>query len=309
MAVSEDFDTRIRQQLSELLRAARHHILLSAEHQESGWHPREGSEAQSEPGIDLDLWHIVVALSDEGVDLPLTVARALLSEAADQLAGLADLQVAEHYLRFASTGPLARASAERSFTVCWIFSASTRQERVARSLIFELSGMDRLLAYPNATADRDTEPLRRTKEALVNAATSIFGETPVVFDKRGNVLEVFGERLPSRNALFKASYTSDPLAGAGSYGELSVLTHPTGHARAESAERWLVQSRQIVYVPRSSVHDEGRLLEPAVLGLALGGARVGAYLGLETRLAEWAESIADTWVMWCRENGCRDPDR
>jgi hypothetical protein len=91
-----------------------------------------------------------------------------------------------------------------------------------------------------------------------------------------------------------------------SYAELNVFTHPTGHVMTAHSRVTRAGQGQVVTAPESSVHDEGRLCEPAVLAFARALEVAAAYMGKDARaeLTEWAGSIAGLWSRWCGVNGC-----
>jgi hypothetical protein len=49
---------------------------------------------------------------------------------------------------------------------------------------------------------------------------------------------------------------------------MSIYTHPTGHLHVASTDWYNGYHRQAGFDPRSTVHDEGRLCEPALSSFA-----------------------------------------
>jgi hypothetical protein len=223
-------------------------------------------------------------------NLPLTQARALLKDAAGALAAIGVLTVSEDELvRFAGIGPLARACAERAATVHWMMSGEDRDGRLRRALLVELSGIEALLRYlPHARLSRRDADLVAMKDRLLDLARENFADC----DDDGRMIG--GERLPS---------LTDRVNGASSpygYAELNVFTHPTGHLHVTATDWSTGGYRQAAFLPESTIHDEGRLCEAAILPFVEALADVAVYIQVpdDPGLADWMERCAATWVEW-----------
>jgi hypothetical protein len=306
VTVSTDFDTGVRDALAVAYQRV-HRIVFPDDSLVSPapWTAAPGSEAEAAPLIELPQRWITQA---SPIDLPLSIAHGFMAEAADQIATIGTLQSAPESVRFATIGPLARAASERAATVRWLFDrALTVDQRLARALVLELHGSERLLSFLRSNPRQTPEFLERLIDEMASIAEARFGVGQVARNKKGGVLAVTGERLPSKTDLFRSGSAGTPEWGAACYGELSVFTHPTSESRAFLSNEYMVAERQLIFAPRSSVHDEGRLMEPCLLILSEACVLVFAYLGrdLITEVREWNLSAVQLWQSWCTENGCR----
>ena len=298
--VTERFDRRTRRQLAGLLMKARF-VVLGGVGLLQPWQPVPGSPAHAEPGLALDL----PALPPIGgpLDLPLIQTRSFLGQAADELAAVGALQLSPPPVRFAAIGPLARASAERAFTVVWLLHQD-RDIRVARSLALELTGLEAQLRYLEASSQPLATKVRSQTAALLRVVTSLYGPGAVDRSERYRPA-VNGERLPGRTSLLRSYYTDEPAIGASAYGELSVFTHPTAALADQTPEWSAVGLKQVLHVPRSSIHDEGRLLDVPLLGLLKATEAVADYLGRSSdQVVGWSRDIFVVTRLWCLKNGC-----
>lgn len=268
------------------------------------WRVSPGSPAHGEQGINTNMFTYLAPEIDDlslGMNLPLTQARALLMDAAWALEAVGIMTTQpEARVRFAAIAPLARSATERAATVVWVIGGRHRNQRLRRALLVEIRGLDHLMAYlPTIRKDSDDRDLRAMRRRLLEIADSEAGGH--VLDKRGRLLSIGGETTPRYGDL--VTQATGPTA----YPELSVHTHPTGYLHAASSE-WSGGGgghRQASFVVRSTVHDEGRLCEPAVLSFGKALALVAGYIGVvHDQAVDWVREIAATWGEWCTENGC-----
>ena len=304
MAVSESFDREVRLHLAELLGKARSCLQLPDEWDAEPWTPAKGSaaaEALLLTGLPFSMTPILA-----GLDLALTCARGFLSEAADGLVVAGHIQTLPTRHRIAALGPVARTAAEKAAAVSWLFDAKTADRRLARAALLELDGIQWQMRYLHDSGhDQLGDHLRREYELLIDAVNRSFDKRAVRFGSGRQIRNVDNQRLPSKTELFQL-VLSDEADGRSAYGELSAFSHPTGHLQALSSSTWSYQGTQLVYEPASTVHDEGRLLEPSLYAFASAGAAVGEYIGQDMRrhMASFLRDIAKAWRHWCTRNAC-----
>lgn len=302
MGVTDEFDRDVRRRLATEFTAAPSLIDLGVTGADGPpvWTVAEKSAAAGDGGIETLMWAFLAAeLDGDGtVNLPLTQARALLTDAAGSLAALGRITTdPDPALRFAATGPLARSSTERAALAWWVFSGTDRPQRLRRALAVEIEGVDSLLRYlPAARTDRSDNDLQRMRTRLVALADTEAGGYST--DERGRV-RIGGERRPSFTKLVTNT------AGQDAYSELSAHTHPTGHLHVTNSDWSRGGHRQVAYEPRSTVHDEGRLCRPAVQTVAVALVTVSRYVGATgTDVEPWLDRMAALWCEWCSVNGC-----
>ena len=234
---------------------------------------------------------------ERGTNLALSVPR-LLSDSAGSLAGIGELTVMrDPSVRRSSIGPLARACAEKAATAFWVMSGGDERVRLRRALLVELAGVDRLLKLLPATRrGGKIEDVQSARDEFVRVGMTTFGSCER--GKRG--WRIAGQSMPSLTDRVQS------VTSSSNYAELNVFTHPTGHVMAAHSRIARAGQGQVATAPESSMHDEARLCEPAVLAFAkaleVTAARLGAEAGAE--LTAWAASIADLWARWCSANGC-----
>lgn len=303
MAISDSRDRELRSQLAVLYRQAPQLVAMDTDPSAPVWRVPPGSVAASERGIDTRLMAYAIAeLSTEtGMHLPLTQARALLDDAARCFVALASLtESADVGVRRAAIGPLARSAAEKAATVLWVLKGSGREERLGRALLVELDGIAWLRTYyEHAQTQPPTTPrLDAARTRLLEIADDECGGHKL--DKRGRVIAVGDQRLPSFTARVGAVTADD------SYAEQSVYTHPTGHFLGVSSRESVARDGLSTFTPQSTLHDEGRLCEPAALALLLAMMEVASLLApIPASIApDWSTGVLNAWQTWCRENGC-----
>lgn len=265
-----------------------------------GWRVEQGSNADVER-ISITsppyLLNEVVADGEySGTNLPLTQARSMILDAAGALMGIGWLTTCEdEQTRAASIGPLARACAERAATAYWVISGEGRDERLIRSLLVEFDGIDRLeRLFPQTRTNGFIGDVEDMKAQLLRIAHANFD---LSLDAR---LSIAGQTLPS---LTKRVCSASTRYG---YAELNAYTHPTGHRYATAAEWSVAAFAQLEFLPRSTLHNEGRLCEVAILCFARALETVSRYLdapGLP-QVREWVTQVVRIWNRWCNQNGC-----
>ena len=304
MAVTSAFDMEVREALGDALRDSISAVRLGAERDEQGswlWVPAPGSAAASERQSLRSFPYFINefrADCERGTNLALSQAREMLADAAGSLAAIGELTVVrDPSVRRASIGPVARACAERAATTFWVISGGDEKDRLRRALLVELAGLDRLLKLlPGTRSEGKVDDVEVARDEFIRISTATFSTCER--GKRGWTID--GHSMPSLTDRVQAVTTSV------NYAELNVFTHPTGYVMAAHSETVRAGHGQVATVPESSLHDEGRLSEPAVLAFARALEVVSAYLGADARgeLTAWAASIAALWARWCRANGC-----
>lgn len=301
-SVTPEFDARVRADLSTKYRRAAAVLDLGVlDETRNVWRIGAGSPAEREPLIETRLFMYLAAEIDSGgTNLPLSQARSLLADAAATFAALGLLTVEhEPALRFAAIAPLARSITERASTVYWALKGSTAEQRLKRALLIELRGLEFLLAYlPEVRVDRDASDLEHAKGSFLEIADVAAGG--YVLDRRGLVLSVGGETRRTLTSV--VSDATVPFA----YAELSVHAHPTGYLEVASTE-WSSGGRgQVWFDRKSTVHDEGRLSESALVAFVKAVVAVADQIGADSRpVYDWAAGIISLWQEWCCANGCQ----
>lgn len=303
MAVSPMFDMEVRAKIRDALRRSLTVVRLGADDDQVGWlwAPATGSAAASErqslrcfPYVISDLG----AGALPGTNLALSQSREMLADSAGSLTAIGELTVIDDpCVRRSSIGPLARACAEKAATAFWVMKGLDEDDRFRRALIVELAGLDRLLQLLPATRSGGTVgDVEAARDEFVRIGKATFSSCEK--GRRGWTID--GHSMPSLTDRVQSvtSFTS--------YAELNVFTHPTGHVMAAHSRVSSARQGQVATAPESSVHDEGRLTEPAVLAFGRALEVAAAYMGIDARaeLMDWAASIADLWSRWCGANGC-----
>lgn len=301
-SVTREFDARVRADLSREYRRAPAVLDLGAlDETRNVWRIGAGSRAEREPLIETRLFMYVAAEIDSGgTNLPLSQARSLLVDAAATFGALGLVTVEdEPALRFAAIGPLARSIAERASTVAWVLTGSSAEQRLQRALLVEIRGLEFLLAYlPEVRVDRDASDLEHARDRFLEVADVAAGG--YVLDKRGLVLSVGGETRPTLTSV--VSDATVPPA----YAELSAHTHPTAYLHVASTEWSGGGSGQVWFDRKSTVHDEGRLSDSAIVAFVKAVVAVADQIGADSRpVYDWAAGITGLWQEWCCANGCR----
>jgi hypothetical protein len=313
VTVTEDLDREVREGLRALLASTVSRLgMMSASAGDSMiWDVKEGSPASEAILMTRGTWDWVVAgLSDAGgADPVLTVAGGFLREAADGLALAGHIQTLTPEARVAGLGPVVRTAAEKLVTTAWLLDTESPEGRLARVVLMELDGIQWQMRYlEDAGEDQAHEELQAEHDGIVQAVEDVLGAKAVRRGSGKRVIRVAGEQLPTKTTLFNHVLSGDELnRGRAMYGEHSVFAHPTGYRQAVFSEPLRgVEGTQIVYATRSNVHDEGRLVEPALLALAHAMASVGNYIGQNLRPAatDLLSSAAELWQEWCMANGC-----
>lgn len=301
MSVDPSFDAECRHALVGLLEQSRSLVSLGADADSGhGWRVQPDSIADRERVV-LDIapyfMHQLVSEGERiGTNLPLTQARSMVLDAAGALMGIGALTaVKDDNVRMACVGPLARACAERAATAHWVMSGAGEKDRLCRSLLVELSGISQLLKFlPHVREGGEIFDLEATRSEMLRVARNHFKSV----DDKGRTID--GQRLAA---------LTDRVVGASyrhGYAELNAYTHPTGHRYASDAVYAVAESGQLDFVPRSTLHHEGRLCEVAVLCFARALEVIAAYLdapGLP-QVRKWAVDTTTVWGRWCRMNGC-----
>jgi hypothetical protein len=299
-SVTPEFDAKVRADLSAAYRRAPAVLDLGMlDETRNIWKIGPGSHAERELLVKTRLFMYLVAEIDGGTNLPLSQARSLLADAAATFVALGLLTIEEDSaLRFAAIAPLARSIAERAATVAWVLTASTAEQRLRRALLVELRGLEFLLAYlPEARRNRNGSDLEHARDRFLEIADVDAGGYEL--DKKGLVLRVGGETRPTLTSVVSEATVS------AAYAELSAHAHPTGYLHLASAEWSRGGNGQVWFERKSTVHDEGRLCESAVLAFARAVVAVADQIGCNSLPAtEWAVGIARLWGKWCRSNGC-----
>jgi hypothetical protein len=299
-SITPEFDDRVRADLSAAYRRAPAILELGVLDRSRGvWRIGRGSPAEREPLIETRLFMYLAAEIEGGTNLPLSQARSLLADAAAAFGALGLVtREGDVALRFASIAPLARSIAERASTVAWVLTGGSGKQRLQRALLVEIRGLEFLLAYlPEVRVDRDSSDLEHARQRLLEIAD--VDADGFVLDRRGSVLTIGAETRPTLTSL--VSGATVPSA----YAELSVHAHPTGYLHVASTEWSSGGSGQVWFERKSTVHDEGRLCESAVLAFERAVVGVADHIGCDSRPAyEWVARIADLWQQWCRANGC-----
>lgn len=261
-----DFDARIRNAVAELLLQSPDMARLGAEPAAPWlWTVTPEAAARRErislPFHPYGLNDWLHGEDSPGTNLPLSQARVLVADAAGALAAIGHLATTQDpQTRRAGIGPLARACAERASTVCWVLANDDEDERLKRSLLVELDGVNRLLnLLPHTRRTGDVTDVEQARTAFLRVAEERFGSCET--SDRG-VTSIDGLRVPSLT-----KRVTDATSAQG-YAELNVFTHPTGHAVAAHTQTAAVEFGQVAWVPVSTLHEEGRLIEPAVLAFA-----------------------------------------
>lgn len=303
MTITPELDRAIRDRLADAYRSGSRLVDLEATDDDAEvWTIAQGSPADEEAGIEVRMLPYIANELGEPpgqTNLPLTLARSLLVDAGASIDVLGYVtRVESAAVRFATMAPIARSCTERAATAAWVIGGSDRLQRLSRALIVELRGVESLLRYlPTVRRTRDTEDLHTVRQRLLAIAESECGGYRL--DNADRVLEVGEERRLSWSALVSAVTT--PYA----YAELSVHTHPTGHLHAASAEWFGGGHRQASFMPKSTLHDEGRICEPAVLAYARALTDVAIYIGTATSAPQkWGGRVVGLWREWCLANGC-----
>lgn len=301
MNVTSEFDARVRRDLSAAYRRAPALLGLGAlDEARNVWTNAAGSAATREPLIETGLLVYAVAeLDSGGVNLPLSQARSLLSDAAATFKALASITVDDDTaVRFSAIAPLARSITERASTVAWILAGPNAEQRLQRSLLVEIRGLEFLLKYlPEIRNDRDSSDLVHARNRFLQIADDDAGGFAV--DKKGMVLSVGGERRATLTSIVSEMTTPH------TYAELSVHTHPTGYLQVASSETSSGGGGQVWFHRKSTVHDEGRLCEGAVLAFGRAVVTVANHIGSEAGpVYAWTTDVVEHCREWCHANGC-----
>ncbi len=298
--VTPGFDARVRAELSTAYRQAPAILDLGMiDEMRNVWKVEPGSPADRASLIETHLFTYLVAEIESGTNLPLTQARSLLADAAATFTALGLLTIEQDAaVRFASIAPLSRSIAERASTVAWALAGSSAEQRLRRALLVEIRGLEFLLGYlPDVRVDRDAGDLEYARTRFLEIASVNAGG--YVLDKKGSVLSIGGEKRPTLT-----SVVSD-AAGPFAYPELSVHAHPTGHLHVATTEWSKGGHGQVWFDRKSTVHDEGRLCEGAVLAFSKAVVAVAGQIGCDDRRTyDWAAGITGLWQEWCHANGC-----
>ncbi len=304
MTVTPVFDMEVREAIRDALRRSLSIVRLGAEDDEQGswlWVPDPDSAAASERQSLRCFPYFLNELGvdvEPGTNIALSQSREMLADSAGSLAAIGELTViADPSVRRSSIGPLARACAEKAATAVWVMSGGDEKDRLRRALLVELAGFDRLLKLLPATrSGGKVDDVESARDEFIRVGKASFGSCEK--GKQGWTID----------GLSMASLTDrvQSVTSSTNYAELNVFTHPTGHVMAAHSRIARAGHGQVATAPESSVHDEGRLCEPAVLAFARALEAVAAYLGADARaqLTDWAGSITNLWARWCRANGC-----
>lgn len=311
--VAEDFDAEVRRELCGLLASTvpRLGLVGTSEGGQMAWDVTKGSPASDAVLVAQGTWDwVVAALNDAGgVDLVLTVAGGFLREGVEGLALVGHIQTLRVEARLAGLGPVVRAAAEKLVTAAWIVDAESPEARLARAVLVELDGIQWQLRYlADAGEEQMHDELQADHDGIVQAVKDLLGPEAVKRGSAGTVVRVVGEQLPTKTGLFNYVLSgAEKNRGRAMYGEHSVFAHPTGYLRVVYAEPLRgVEGTQLLYAPRSTVHDEGRLIEGALIAFAHATANFGYYIGCDLRPAvtDLITSAVALWERWCTANGC-----
>lgn len=317
MAVTAKFDKSIRRRLSEKYRSAGDFVRLGSPYADGywTWEIAEGSDAFRDEPITLGLRHTFVAALDflsrredagrssAGVRLPLSQTRELLVLAAGGIQAVAELTsrtaAKDEVVRRASIGAVARASLEHSATAVWVLAGEDRDERLARALLLEISGVEQLIKYFfEARAGSGIDDLLWARDAYVKVAMEDLG-AEVDLER---IPKIDGMQVPKKTELIEQAIGRNP------YPELSSFAHPNPFHGSTLESSSGGREGQFVTVGGSTIHTEARLVEPTLLSFGVALAMVARYVGSEQAegIVPWLESCVDIWSEWCGENGCGD---
>ncbi len=298
--VTPGFDARVRAELSTAYRQAPAVLDLGMmDERRNVWKVEPGSPADQASLIETHLFLYLASGREGGTNLPLTQARSLLADAAATFTALGLITIEEDAAtRFASIAPLSRSIAERASTVAWVLAGISAEQWLRRALLVEIRGLEFLLGYlPDVRVGRDAGDLEHARTRFLKIAEVNAGG--YVLDKKGSVLSIGGEKRPTLT-----SVVSD-AAGPSAYAELSVHAHPTGYLHVVSTEWSRGGNGQVWFDRKSTVHDEGRLCEGAVLAFSKAVVAVADQIGCDDRPTyDWAARITGLWQEWCHANGC-----
>lgn len=301
MAVTADFDHGSREALAEALQLSSSLVDLGClDEQGASWRMPTWSSASAERiAIDTPpylLNQLQASSGPMGTNLALTQSRAMLMEAAGALMGVGLLtKHPDESTRASSIGPLARACTERAATVHWVLSGEGRDGRLLRSLLVEFAGIERLLRLlPKTRVAAHADDVKATRAELRRIARHRFGSCS------SDGLTISGQKLPSLSSRVREAAT--PFG----YAELSINAHPTGHRLIADGDLFIAATGHIVAPLRSTLHDEGRLCESALLSFCRALEKVAEYLGHSDvqEVRAWAMQILTIWNEWCTQNGC-----
>lgn len=317
MPVSEKYDRALRSRLAAFYRRAPELLRLGAQDVQGEWvwEISPGSRALGDSVRHLGLPAAFVAevnalaqgLVDEsaegleGINLPLSQARELLTTAAGALQAAAAMtqltSTGSETVRRASLGSIARAAVENSVRVVWVLEGNNREERIKRAVLVELKSIDQLLRYlPQARLTRNDQDLLSARDVFVRLVKDELDLEVELHESP----TIGGLQLPNISKEIGRVLTDD------SYVELSTFAHPNSF-QASVTSSWSSGSNgQYVIVPESSVHTEARLVRPALLAFEKAVGAVSDYIGQEEdgRIERWVESCMELWNDWCSRNGC-----
>lgn len=303
MTVSPTFDMEVRAAIRVALRGSLNVVRLGADNDQVGWlwAPATGSAAASERQSLRCFPYVINELgadANAGTNLALSQSREMIADSAGSLTAIGELiAVDDPSVRRSSIGPLARACAEKAATAFRVMEGLDEGDRLRRALTVELAGLDRLLKLLPATRSGGrVGDVESARDEFVRIGKTTFSSC----EKGSRGWTIDGHSMPSLTDRVQSvtSFTS--------YAELNVFTHPTGHVMTAHSRVTRAGQGQVATAPESSVHDEGRLCEPAVLAFARALEVAAAYMGKDARaeLTDWAGSIAGLWSRWCGANGC-----
>lgn len=237
----------------------------------------------------------------DGINLPLSQARELLTTAAGAAEAAATLtqltSAGSEMTRRASLGSVARTAVENSLRVQWVLEGNTKEERIKRAVLVELKSINQSLRYlPAARLNNNDRDLRHAQEVYVKLVEDELGldvdlhETP----------KIHGLQLPNIGREAQRVLRDE------SYIELSAFTHPNSYLASVTSSYSAGEKGQYIIVPESTLHTEGRLMQPALTAFVKATTSVAEYLGRDdnTELVTWISTCADLWDEWCERNGC-----
>ena len=305
----------MRARMSSELRSAADILRLGEPDREGQWAWRVApdSAACSDGLVMLRLPHTFVAeidlmsrtpepkVASGGVRVPLSQARELLSVAAGGFGAIAAVTEIDSpegsAVRRASIGSIARSSLEHSATATWVLSGGDRSERLKRSIILEVSGIEELLKFlGDARISGETGDLIHARDAYVKLANDELG----LGVSLGKPPKIDGLQVPKKTEIIEAAIGGNP------YPELSAFSHPNSFHGSTLESHSGGREGQFFNLGDSTMHTEGRLVEPALASFAVAVATVAGYTGSagSSSLTEWATRCFELWKEWCRGNDC-----
>jgi hypothetical protein len=200
------------------------------------WRVHPAAPAAKERVISTRLFiYLPVEIASGGTNLPLTQARALLTDCAATFKVIGSVTLEnETPVRFAAMAPLARSVVERAATVAWVLTASGEEQRLRRALIVEIRGLEFLRAYlPDVRTERDASDLEQARARFLELARTEAGGYEL--DKKGFLLDVGGEQRPTLTSIVSDATVPHAYAGLSVHARMSLATRSTKTYSTRSA--------------------------------------------------------------------------